>query len=677
MRLSISKKIMGITAVAVVITSLFAFGACFFSFDHLFEQSMSEEVRHLQTVIAEMHANEVERMQQIGRYVIQSSGLGAALLAADPDKLRQFAKAYLAHFHLDAVVITDAKGVVLVRGHSDRAGDNIGNRPSIQAALKGEIKVGLLVEPSAPVPISIRCDAPVKADGVLAGVISLGLSVGTEAYVDNLKKITGLEFTVFQDDTRIMTTLKNRDGNRAVGTKLQAADILEKVLKRGEVVIRRLELLGIPHNAAYWPLRDMNGDTKGMWFIGMNLGRQLAAEKEIVLMAGGGAAAIALVLCLLAVVVGGKIALPIRKTTDFAVQVAGGNLDASLEVQSRDEVGVLAGALHGMVRTLKERIGEAETTSLQAKEQARQAQEAKQTAEAAGEAAQKSREEMLQAAEQLENAVRVIRATSADLTACIRQAEEDAGKQAEYVETSVGAITQMDHTTQEVSASAANAKDFSLQTRQKALKGEKIVEEVIGSIHEVQKNSLALKHDMTELSHHARSISQIMTVISDIADQTNLLALNAAIEAARAGEAGRGFAVVADEVRKLAEKTMASTGDVGQAVNAIHKSMGISMEQVDMTVTNIGHATERATESGAALQEIVTMSDGMAGQVEGIVTACAQQVAASEHAGRSIAEISAIASHTLKSMETSSRDIADLVAQTDGLGKLVAALKSA
>jgi methyl-accepting chemotaxis protein len=120
---------------------------------------------------------------------------------------------------------------------------------------------------------------------------------------------------------------------------------------------------------------------------------------------------------------------------------------------------------------------------------------------------------------------------------------------------------------------------------------------------------------------------------------------------------------------------MASTGDVSQSVNAIHKSMNISMEQVGMTVTNIEQATELATQSGAALREIVTMADDTARQVEGIVTACEHQTAASGHANRSIAEVNVLAGKTHASMEAASRDIADLAAQTDGLVGLVAEMK--
>jgi methyl-accepting chemotaxis protein len=282
---------------------------------------------------------------------------------------------------------------------------------------------------------------------------------------------------------------------------------------------------------------------------------------------------------------------------------------------------------------------------------------------------------MLAAAQRLEDAVGVISQASGDLTKRIKLAEDGAVKQAEHVTASAGAITEMSSSAQEVAGNASNAKDFSDQTRGKATEGAGIVENVVRDIKTVQQNSLALKQDMTVLDEHAKSISHVMGVISDIADQTNLLALNAAIEAARAGEAGRGFAVVADEVRKLAEKTMASTGDVSHAVNAIRKSMDKSMAQVDTTVSNIEQTTNTATKSGETLREIVNMADDTVRQMESIVTACVQQSTASEEISSGISNVSALADRAVEIMKEAARDVESLAAQTDSLGILVDEMK--
>jgi len=675
MKFTIAKKIVVITVSSIIASSLFVLCICFFSFEHLFGEQVNAAKQAMQAVIVNMQTQEKDRVLQYGEILSSNPQLAEALYKGDAAKVKEIAREFRRSFKLDTVVITNAQGIVVARGHTDRAGDDISKRSTIQAVLKGEVKAGVLLEPTAVVPFSVRCESPVKLEGVLVGIVSLGFSLGAEAYVDHMRKITEMHFTIFNGDTRTMTSIKDKDGNRVIGTKISDTEVLDKVLKKGETVIKELEIFGDPYHAAYWPIKDMDDKIIGMWFIGEPMVAQIAGKKKIAIFAASCVVGVTLLLALLASVLGRKVALPIRKATDYAVQVADGKLDASLSLQSHDEVGLLVGSLQRMVHTLKERISEAETISVQAKEQAQQAHDAQLAAETAGDAARKSHAGILSAAEQLENAVKVIRQASIDLTECIRRAEGDAGKQAEYITASASAMYQMGATAMEVNTIAANAKDFSVQTKEKAIRGEKIVEDVIISIHGVQKNSIALKADMMELSTHAKSISQIMNVISDIADQTNLLALNAAIEAARAGEAGRGFAVVADEVRKLAEKTMASTGDVSQAVNAIHKSMDISMDQVGMTVTNIEQATERASQSGAALREIVSMSDDMARQVEGIVTACSQQASASERVNTSITEVNTIAGHTHKSMETASRDIANLAVQTDKLGELVAEMK--
>ncbi|MCL1940116.1 MAG: methyl-accepting chemotaxis protein [Desulfovibrionaceae bacterium] len=675
MKLSISRKIVSLTTAAVIVSSIVVLCISYFLFSKQLNKFEDDHVAAMQLIAERMQDMDKQKILQSAKMLSTMPELVAALSAGEADELKRIARMIRGQWGFDAVTITDAKGIVVARGHSDKTGDDISKRPTIVAATQGRFESGLLFDPSAVVPFTIRCDAPVYQGNNLAGILSLATSVGTEAQIDNLRSLMGMHVTLFSGDTRLMTSIKDTDGKRILGTKMQDAEILDRVLKRGETVIKRLTILDELYDAAYWPVKDLNGSIVGMWFIGDPLAETIADQRRTIMIVVVSSALVALLVALLASVMSGKIARPVRLVADYASQVADGNLDAPLAVQSHDEVGLLIGALQRMVRTLKERISEAETVSAQAREQAEQAHEAKMAAEAAGEAAQKSHEEILVAAERLESAVKVIRQASTDLTERIREAEDDASKQAEYITASASAMTQMSVSAQEITTTASNAKELSVQTREKASKGEKIVENVIGSISGLQKNSLELKDDMTELSVHAKSISQIMNVISDIADQTNLLALNAAIEAARAGEAGRGFAVVADEVRKLAEKTMVSTGDVSRAVSAIHKSMDVSMTQVGTTVDSIGQVTQLAAESGEALREIVAMADDTARQVEGIALACEHQAAANEHVSHSIEEVSTIAGKTHATMEGASRDIAELATQTDTLGGLVAEMK--
>ena len=335
------------------------------------------------------------------------------------------------------------------------------------------------------------------------------------------------------------------------------------------------------------------------------------------------------------------------------------------------------GAIVEMVNALKTHIENAQRESENAREQSRKAREAMEQAEAASREAQSKTEAMLAAADKLEQVGSVVSSASTQLSAQIEQSDRGAAESAQRLSEAATAMNEMTATVQEVAKNAGSASAASAETREKAEAGAQVVEKAVHSIEQVHQMSLELKGDMVQLNEHAQDITRIMNVISDIADQTNLLALNAAIEAARAGEAGRGFAVVADEVRKLAEKTMASTNDVGNAIKSIQESTAKSMTGVDQAVERIGEANELASRSGQALEEIVATVEATADQVNAIATASEEQSAASEEINQSIVQVNDMSRQTAEAMAEAAKAVSDLAAQAQGLTNLIQELKEA
>ena len=372
------------------------------------------------------------------------------------------------------------------------------------------------------------------------------------------------------------------------------------------------------------------------------------------------------------------ICLPLRQITSEAEKVAQGQEAAlpTLKASCPLEIRRLNSSLGMMIENLHGRIEEAADKTRQAAEALDHAKVAQAAAEEAKLRAESARREgMLAAAHQLESIAEALSSASSDLSHQIKRSDEGAEESSKMLSGAATAMNEMNATVQDVARNAGLASGASLETRDKALAGAKIVQNAVESITEVQTHSLSLKEDMNRLNEHAQAINQIMGVISDIADQTNLLALNAAIEAARAGDAGRGFAVVADEVRKLAEKTMVSTSDVAKAIQAIQDSTAKSMLGVENAVGSIGVATDLAGQSGAALQGIVEVVTATADQVNAIAAASEEQSAASEEINRSIVEVNEVSRLTAEAMNQASTAVADLTEQAKKLAALIQELK--
>jgi len=282
-----------------------------------------------------------------------------------------------------------------------------------------------------------------------------------------------------------------------------------------------------------------------------------------------------------------------------------------------------------------------------------------------------SHTKLTESAAQAEGIANTVMETLALLTEHVEAAGEGSELQRDRSTQAATAMDQVNASILEVARNAQEAAHHAGNSREKAQGGADVVGQAVRAITEVAGMATSLKGDMGKLGDQAQAIGNIINVINDIADQTNLLALNAAIEAARAGEAGRGFAVVADEVRKLAEKTMTATKEVGQAIQAIQASTDGNVKGMERAVSAVNQATELASTSGNALKEIVDLVDATSDMVQGIASASEQQSASSEQIGRSVEEINHVSVQTADGMIRSRQALERLSAQVQDLQQLI------
>jgi len=242
-----------------------------------------------------------------------------------------------------------------------------------------------------------------------------------------------------------------------------------------------------------------------------------------------------------------------------------------------------------------------------------------------------------------------VASASEELSATADEQARGATRQKAQSETVATAMEEMTSTVMEVARNASVSSESANAANEAASSGARQVSEAVAGITLVADSTRTLGQMLSELDGQAAEIGRIINVINDIADQTNLLALNAAIEAARAGEAGRGFAVVADEVRKLAEKTMTATKEVEQSILSIQEGSRKSVASMQETERHVESSTGSTGKAGEELDRIKRRINDMTGQVAQIATAAEQQSAAAEEINRSIEDIAGVASESEES----------------------------
>ncbi|OEU68622.1 MAG: chemotaxis protein [Desulfovibrio sp. S3730MH75] len=371
-----------------------------------------------------------------------------------------------------------------------------------------------------------------------------------------------------------------------------------------------------------------------------------------------------------------SITRPLQDSTDAATKVASGDLKVQLDPQGKNEISTLQSALNDMVVTLSSNLENIKIKGAEAEEQTRVAKLAAEEAnEARMQAEGAKREGMHMAADKLETVLKNIVEISKNVEESTNQIMSGSDFQKQRIAETATAMEEMNATVLEVARNATETNQDTEETKDKANEGQQVVQGTIESMVRIQTQTNELEELMDKLNTQSTDIGNVIGVINDIADQTNLLALNAAIEAARAGEAGRGFAVVADEVRKLAEKTIGATDEVEKSIALIQKLAKQNISGMQTAVKAIGEATEHSRSSGEVLAEIVELAGNAAGQVQSIATAAEQQSATSEEINRSIGEIDSMTEDNAKSSMRAAEGAKDLSGEVDALVSLVEELR--
>ncbi|MCA9292303.1 MAG: methyl-accepting chemotaxis protein [Phycisphaerales bacterium] len=264
-----------------------------------------------------------------------------------------------------------------------------------------------------------------------------------------------------------------------------------------------------------------------------------------------------------------------------------------------------------------------------------------------------------------------VAAASTQIAASGEEMASGMQRQSSQVAQISSAVEEMSASVNEVARKSNETATESRASGDAAAEGGQIVRQTIEGMNAINDAVASSAQSVQELGKRGEQIGEIITVINDIADQTNLLALNAAIEAARAGEHGRGFAVVADEVRKLADRTTKATEEIAQSIKAIQQETVDAVQRMEAGTSHVKQGVDRATKAGESLDQIVHSARQVAGMVNEIAAAAEEQSQASSEISRSIEEINAVSSETSRGASESARAAAQLSAQAEGLLSLV------
>ncbi len=470
--------------------------------------------------------------------------------------------------------------------------------------------------------------------------------------LDNLKESTNNEYTIFNGDTREYTTIV-QNGERILGTALEP-EIAEIVLVNGENYIGHTEILGVPHLASYSPHRDASGNIVGVLFAG----RETSSVTPIIMESSMYGLMIGLALIIVSGIIGTRfVKYVISQRLNSVVETANALSNGNFAVKAspthlKDEIGVLTNAFSNMHHNLSSLQGD---LTLLVSEIANNNWQVKSIAPEAYVGDWKkvytSCEKMVMT---VTSSLSEVSLSADQISADSDQIAQGAQQLAAASEEQSASVESLSMTLNDVSNKVSQNLENSKQAAEIARESGEVTNLTLDDMKSMQKA-------MTEISTASENISKIVKVIDDISFQTNILALNASVEAARAGSAGSGFAVVADEVRNLAQKSADAAKDITQLI--------------DHSIESVQNGVKICDKANVSFEELAVKVNNMVNVIDEISVSSEQQNFGVEQIAKEIKEISSAIHHNSATSEESAASSQQLAAQAGILNQVVSKFK--